>query len=62
MSAARCESKTSRTSLTCVQIHLVLPNLAELKVIVSRLSHLSDNVAISANHVGGLRHNVYSWI
>lgn len=28
-----------------------MPNLAELKVIVSRLSHLADEVTISANHV-----------
>ncbi|KAL1408920.1 Checkpoint protein hus1 [Vanrija albida] len=41
-------------------IHLVLPNLAELKVIVSRLSHLSDNVAISANHEGTMELRVKS--
>lgn len=33
------------------QIHFVLPGLAELKMVVSRISHLSEDVAISANHV-----------
>nr|XP_019048408.1 HUS1 checkpoint protein [Kwoniella bestiolae CBS 10118]OCF27338.1 HUS1 checkpoint protein [Kwoniella bestiolae CBS 10118] len=35
-------------------IHVVLPNLLELRNIVSRLSHLADDVKVSANHEGRL--------
>lgn len=37
-----------------LQIHLILPNLSELRNIVSRLSHIADDVKISANLVGSL--------
>ncbi|WRT63399.1 uncharacterized protein IL334_000304 [Kwoniella shivajii] len=35
-------------------IHVVLPNLLELRNIVSRLSHVADDVKVSANHDGTL--------
>ncbi|WWC85520.1 uncharacterized protein L201_000384 [Kwoniella dendrophila CBS 6074] len=35
-------------------IHVVLPNLLELRNIVSRLSHVADDVKVSANHEGRL--------
>ncbi|WWD06059.1 hypothetical protein V865_004144 [Kwoniella europaea PYCC6329] len=35
-------------------IHVVLPNLLELRNIVSRLSHLAEDVKVSANHEGRL--------
>ncbi|WWC67135.1 uncharacterized protein I206_101042 [Kwoniella pini CBS 10737] len=35
-------------------IHVVLPNLLELRNIVSRLSHIADDVKVSANHEGRL--------
>ncbi|BEJ16983.1 hypothetical protein CspHIS471_0603840 [Cutaneotrichosporon sp. HIS471] len=35
-------------------IHLVLPNLSELKTIVSRLGHLAEDVTLAANHNGQL--------
>ncbi|GMK54198.1 hypothetical protein CspeluHIS016_0107840 [Cutaneotrichosporon spelunceum] len=35
-------------------IHLVLPNLSELKTIVSRLGHLAEDVSLAANHNGQL--------
>ena len=37
--------------LTKRQIHLVLPSLTDLRNIVSRLSHIADDVTISANKV-----------
>jgi HUS1 checkpoint protein len=33
------------------QIHLVLPNLTDLRNLVSRLGHMADDVEISANQV-----------
>lgn len=30
---------------------MVLPNLSELKMIVSRLSHVAEDVTLAANHV-----------
>ncbi|RSH84667.1 uncharacterized protein EHS24_006191 [Apiotrichum porosum] len=41
-------------------LHLVLPNLAELKTIVSRLGHMSEDVTISANHQGTMELRVKS--
>ncbi|KAK1921436.1 checkpoint protein Hus1/Mec3 [Papiliotrema laurentii] len=39
-------------------IHLILPNLSELRNIVSRLSHIADDVKISANHEGTMELSV----
>ncbi|ORY30828.1 checkpoint protein Hus1/Mec3 [Naematelia encephala] len=41
-------------------IHLVLPNLTELRNIVSRLSHIADDLKISANHEGTMEFGVKS--
>ncbi|WWD22870.1 hypothetical protein CI109_107365 [Kwoniella shandongensis] len=41
-------------------IHIVLPNLLELRNLVSRLSHVADDVRISANHEGTLELSVNS--
>ncbi|KAL7420160.1 DNA damage checkpoint control protein [Cryptotrichosporon argae] len=41
-------------------IHIVMPNLTELKNIVARLGHLADDVKISANHEGTLEMTVKS--
>ncbi|WVQ93978.1 hypothetical protein IAU59_001056 [Kwoniella sp. CBS 9459] len=41
-------------------IHVVLPNLYELRNLVSRLSHVADDVKVSANHEGTLELSVNS--
>ncbi|WVF66361.1 hypothetical protein IAT40_001101 [Kwoniella sp. CBS 6097] len=41
-------------------IHVVLPNLYELRNLVSRLSHVADDVKVSANHEGKLELSVNS--
>lgn len=38
-------------SHVCHQIHLVLPNLTDLRNLVSRLGHMADDVEVSANQV-----------
>ncbi|OCF33100.1 HUS1 checkpoint protein [Kwoniella heveanensis BCC8398] len=41
-------------------IHVVLPNLYEMRNLVSRLSHVADDVKVSANHEGTLDLSVNS--
>ncbi|WVR03258.1 hypothetical protein IAU60_000249 [Kwoniella sp. DSM 27419] len=41
-------------------IHVVLPNLFELRNLASRLSHVADDVKVSANHNGTLQLSVRS--
>ena len=59
LSSSRCKSfhlyvylhSSSLTDFLNGQIHVVLPNLQELRNIVSRLAPVADDVDVSANHV-----------
>nr|XP_019006285.1 HUS1 checkpoint protein [Kwoniella mangroviensis CBS 8507]OCF69746.1 HUS1 checkpoint protein [Kwoniella mangroviensis CBS 8507] len=52
--SARRQAELNEPLCPQPDIHVVLPNLLELRNIVSRLSHMADDVKVSANHEGRL--------